>query len=151
MMKPSIPLRRLLWYFGGQKAQSWAAFTLFSYIFLFLLLEINGVDLRGPLGSGVAVFLGGNGHFDQVDPFLLNIFSCGSALACFLWPIDKYISKRKDITRVPERVLFLVSVFGGAAIALIAMFLLRHKTRQLRFYWNIPLTILWGWLLGFYL
>ena len=61
-------------------------------------------------------------------PILIAVVS---VIAFMLYAIDKAKSKRKGKARhIPEIVLLLTSVFGGAIGASIAMVLLRHKTKH---------------------
>ncbi len=68
----------------------------------------------------------------------LIIVNVISAVVC---AADKYASKR-DMQRVPEKTLFLLSFLGGSAGMLITMKLIRHKTKHKRFMLGIPLIIL---------
>ncbi|MGN0479015.1 MAG: DUF1294 domain-containing protein [Hominenteromicrobium sp.] len=65
----------------------------------------------------------------------INLFA--AAAAC--------IDKRRAIRgkwRIPERTLLLLGFFGGAAGELIAMLLIRHKTRHPKFMVLLPLFCL---------
>ena len=44
--------------------------------------------------------------------------------------------------RIPEKTLFVVAIIGGAAGFWLGMLLVRHKTRQPRFFVVMPLLIL---------
>lgn len=55
-----------------------------------------------------------------------------------------HIDKRRAVNhqwRIPETVLIAVAVIGGSIGTLAGMYLLRHKTRHLRFKAGIPLII----------
>jgi uncharacterized membrane protein YsdA (DUF1294 family) len=54
---------------------------------------------------------------------------------------DKLFAKL-DTWRVPEKVLLLFAVFGGSVGALLAMQLFRHKTRHLKFRYDVPVILL---------
>lgn len=56
-----------------------------------------------------------------------------SVVAFILYAADKSRAKRGK-WRIPEKVLLLVGVFGGALGALLGMFTLRHKTKHAEFY-----------------
>jgi len=71
---------------------------------------------------------------------LLLLFGV-NALALLLMMADKRAARRQE-SRVPEKVLLLLALFGGAAGIIAGMRLLRHKTRKAAFY--LPV---WGILL----
>lgn len=58
---------------------------------------------------------------------------------------------RKNKWRIPEKTLFLVSIFGGALFMFITMKLIRHKTRHKRFMIGLPLIIILQIILIFYI
>jgi uncharacterized membrane protein YsdA (DUF1294 family) len=60
--------------------------------------------------------------------------------AWFLMARDKALAKRNTF-RIPEASLLLVAACGGAAGALLGMFIHRHKTKHLRFLILIPLFL----------
>ena len=62
---------------------------------------------------------------------------------------------RRGARRVSERTLWVFALLGGAAGVLIAMLVVRHKTRKMRFAVIVPLLaamqialILWFWAAG---
>jgi len=57
------------------------------------------------------------------------IISVAGAIVCAL---DKRAARRRA-RRVPERTLWLLAVFGGAAGVWIAMLIAHHKTRKVNF------------------
>lgn len=81
-------------------------------------------------------------------------FTIGSAylwilnlLSFFLYGLDKYRAIHNQ-WRIPERLLLLLAVLGGAFGSLFAMRLFRHKTKKTKFKLLIPLLcLLWGALL----
>lgn len=73
--------------------------------------------------------------------FIMNI------LSFFLFGLDKKKSIKKEY-RIPEKVLFLITVLGGSFGSLFGMFFFHHKNRKLRFLLFVPLScILWIFLL----
>lgn len=65
---------------------------------------------------------------------LLNVISFGAF----------FLDKQKAVQgkwRIPEKVLFLLAGIGGAAGALLAMKLFRHKTRHPKFTIGIPVLL----------
>ena len=62
-----------------------------------------------------------------------------------VYAADKRIAqRRKGGRRVPERTLLLLSFLGGCIGACFGMFLIRHKTKHMRFVILVPLsTVLW--------
>lgn len=64
--------------------------------------------------------------------FLIN------AAGFLLMLVDKY-NARKKLGRIPERTLMAVTAIGGALGSLLGMYLLRHKTKHLKFTLWVPL------------
>lgn len=84
----------------------------------------------------------------MLTPLGLYLLSV-NILAFFLYGADKYKAIHNE-WRIPERVLLLLAVIGGAFGALFAMRFFRHKTKKMKFKLGIPLfCILWGYLLLF--
>jgi len=54
---------------------------------------------------------------------------------------DKH-SARKDSRRISERMLLFVSAIGGSVAMLVAMHLIRHKTKHAKFMIGIPIIII---------
>lgn len=54
---------------------------------------------------------------------------------------DKFAAQRQK-SRVPEKVLFLLSVLGGSVGMYLGMFTFRHKTKHWYFVVGIPAIIL---------
>ena len=55
-----------------------------------------------------------------------------SLLAFVLFGMDKRFAKEKK-QRIPEKILFLVSLLGGSMGSLLGMQVFRHKTKHLSF------------------
>ena len=70
----------------------------------------------------------------------LGIVSLISIIVCIY---DKKISKRGNVRlRVPEKSLFVWSLFGGSVAMYITMRLIRHKTKHKSFMLGIPAIII---------
>ncbi len=65
-----------------------------------------------------------------------------SVFAFFLYLSDKRRAK-KDLRRIPEKVLLGVSFLGGAAGGYVAMFVRRHKTRHWYFHAVHLIALAW--------
>ena len=65
-----------------------------------------------------------------------------SSVAAVLTVYDKRAAVRRPRHRVRERSLFTVAALGGAAVMLVTMLLIRHKTRHVKFMVGLPLLIL---------
>ncbi len=76
-----------------------------------------------------------------MKPFLLIIYLCFSVLAVCLTAYDKYASVKKHY-RIPEKILFLVSLCGGSLAMYITMLVIRHKTKHKRFMVGLPVIAL---------
>lgn len=61
-------------------------------------------------------------------------------VAVFVTCIDKN-NAIKEKYRVPENLLFVVSIFGGSIFMYITMKLIRHKTKHKRFMIGLPIII----------
>ena len=75
---------------------------------------------------------------------IFNIYIIIINIISFLiYAIDK-IKSIKHEYRVPENVLLILSLFGGAIGSLLSMMLFHHKTRKVKFLFvNSILTIIW--------
>lgn len=72
-----------------------------------------------------------------------------NALAFALMLADKHKARKKR-WRIPERTLMLSALFGGSIGALAGMYLLRHKTRHIKFTAGIPAILIAQIFLGFW-
>ena len=64
-----------------------------------------------------------------------------SVLGFFLMGYDKLQAKRGR-RRVPEKSLFSVALLGGAAGAVLGIYLFHHKTQHWYFKWGLPAILL---------
>ena len=64
-----------------------------------------------------------------------------SSVAFCVCGADKFAAQRQK-SRVPEKVLFLLSVLGGSVGMYLGMFTFRHKTKHWYFVVGIPAIIL---------
>ena len=55
--------------------------------------------------------------------------------------IDKFKAVR-DKWRIPEKVLFLLSIIGGSVGAMLGMYTFRHKTKKPAFKFGIPVILI---------
>ena len=74
-----------------------------------------------------------------------------NAISFLLMLVDKYKAK-KNLWRIPERTLMGFAAIGGSRGALAGMYLVRHKTKHLKFTVGIPVilflhVLIAGWLI----
>ena len=67
---------------------------------------------------------------------LLAVYGLMSVLTFVQYGLDKFLAKARFGKRLREARLLLFGFFGGAAGALLAMLLFRHKTRH-RSFWIV--------------
>ena len=72
--------------------------------------------------------------------FLLVYLLLINAAGFLLMLADKHRA-RKNLWRIPERVLITISVLGGSIGTIAGMKLFRHKTRHLKFTIGIPVIL----------
>ena len=80
--------------------------------------------------------------------YLLLYLLLINAAAFLLMLVDKFKAKR-NLWRIPERVLMLSAALGGSVGALLGMYTVRHKTRHKKFTIGIP-AILFAQLLALF-
>ena len=61
--------------------------------------------------------------------------------AAFIFMLVDKIKARKNLWRIPEKVLFLSAILGGSIGSLLGMYLLRHKTKHCSFVLGMPLIL----------
>ena len=64
-----------------------------------------------------------------------------NAAAFLVMTADKLYAKKK-MWRIPERTLLAFAAMGGSIGILAAMYLIRHKTRHLKFVIGVPLIFI---------
>lgn len=69
--------------------------------------------------------------------YLLIYLLIINALGFILMLIDKH-KARKNKWRIPEATLMAVAALGGSVGSLLGMYLVRHKTKHLKFTLGIP-------------
>lgn len=74
-----------------------------------------------------------------MKPLLVYLFLI-NALGFALMLADKH-KARKNLWRIPEATLMGVAVIGGSLGSLMGMYLIRHKTRHLKFSLGIPVIL----------
>ena len=73
---------------------------------------------------------------NRIYAYLLIINAAG-----FLFMLIDKENAKEGLRRIPERLLFAVAVLGGSLGSLAGMYLVRHKTRHLRFTLGIPIIL----------
>ena len=63
-----------------------------------------------------------------------------NAIGFILMLVDK-IKARKNLWRIPEKVLFLSAILGGSIGSLLGMYFFRHKTKHFSFILGMPLIL----------
>lgn len=72
-------------------------------------------------------------------PYLIYLLLI-NALGFFLMLADKH-KARKNLWRIPERVLMGTAILGGSLGVLMGMRLFRHKTQHLKFSIGVPILL----------
>ena len=72
--------------------------------------------------------------------FALIYFVIITVVGFLLCGIDKFAAK-KQMRRVPEKWLFIISAIGGSIGMYSGMLTFRHKTQHWYFVWGIPAII----------
>ena len=74
--------------------------------------------------------------------FILGYLAAISLISIVICYYDKIASKHLQKHRTRELTLLLLSALGGSVAMLITMFIIRHKTKHLKFMLGIPLIII---------
>ncbi len=81
-----------------------------------------------------------NFSLSYIELYLL----CINILAFIIYGYDKLQATRtvKNISRVSERALLIISLLGGSIGAIISMFIFRHKIKKLSFMIKFTIVVL---------
>lgn len=63
-----------------------------------------------------------------------------NAVGFLLMLIDK-VKAKKNLWRIPEATLFLVSAIGGSVGSILGMYTFRHKTKHIKFIVGMPVIL----------
>ena len=74
-------------------------------------------------------------------PVLLTYLVVVNLAAYLLMAVDKRRAKKKK-SRISEATLMWVAAIGGAPLALVGMYTLRHKTRHRKFTLGVPALLI---------
>ena len=74
-------------------------------------------------------------------PVLIGYLLILNILSYSLMGLDK-AKARQNKRRIPEKVLFLVALFGGSMGSIVGMYSFRHKTKHWYFVVGMPLILL---------
>lgn len=77
----------------------------------------------------------------MLEKYLYIYFLVISFISIIYTIIDKKMASRRK-RRVSERTLYILAGFGGSLAMYIAMKLVRHKTRQRRFMFGLPIIFM---------
>ena len=74
---------------------------------------------------------------------ILVIYLCAiSLISIIVCCYDKFAAKHNPRHRTREATLLLLSALGGSVAMLITMFIIRHKTKHMKFMIGIPAIII---------
>ena len=76
-----------------------------------------------------------------MEKILIIYFIIINLITFAVFGIDK-LKAIKDKWRIPEKVLFLLSVIGGSIGATLGMYIFRHKTKKIAFRLGIPAILI---------
>lgn len=85
----------------------------------------------------------------MVKLFILYLIAI-NLVTFIVYAIDKRKAK-KGTWRTPESTLLLLAAIGGTIGALLAMYLLRHKTKHKKFFIGVPALLVLQLIVAFYL
>lgn len=70
-------------------------------------------------------------------PYIIAILILVNMIGLITVGIDKHKAKKR-LWRIPEKLFFVLSIFGGCPGVYLGLLLFRHKTRHWYFMWGIP-------------
>ena len=74
--------------------------------------------------------------------YLIKIWFVTISITAIIMTIcDKFFAKR-NMWRISENALMVVSAFGGALFMYITMLVIRHKTKHVKFMFGLPLIMI---------
>lgn len=76
-----------------------------------------------------------------MSPVLIGYLLLVNILAYSLMGVDK-AKARQSKRRIPEKMLFLIALFGGSMGSIVGMYSFRHKTKHWYFVAGMPLILL---------
>ncbi len=76
-----------------------------------------------------------------MDKIFIIYVALISIITFAVFGIDK-LKAVKDKWRIPEKVLFLLSIIGGSVGAILGMYTFRHKTKKPTFKFGIPAILI---------
>ena len=76
-----------------------------------------------------------------MEKILITYFIIINLITFAVFGIDK-MKAVKDKWRIPEKVLFLLSIIGGSVGAILGMYTFRHKTKKPAFKFGIPAILI---------
>ena len=86
----------------------------------------------------------------EIGYYFLFYITILSIISFFIMRVDKNAAKKKR-RRVPEKSLFLLSLFGGSIGTFLGMYIFRHKTKHWYFVIGIPLILVFQIIIVLYL
>jgi uncharacterized membrane protein YsdA (DUF1294 family) len=82
--------------------------------------------------------------------YIISYFIIINLIGFAIMGIDKRKAKMGN-WRIPERVLFLITLFGGGIGTITGMYVFRHKTKKAKFTIGLPAIVIVEVVCGFYL
>lgn len=118
----------------GQMLVAWVMLFLVFRFFMgqvFAVWLANGVLLNSFVGAvylNVGFFIDLYEEAGAKELLICQLIALNTVVVPFFYWLDKQKAKRETATRIPEANLHVMAYLGGAAGALVAQTVLRHKT-----------------------